>query len=183
MNKRIAIFVDGSNLSASSRAAGFRIDFAKVLKYWQGQGFVHSACYFTALPPKDIQSPLRTLTDWLQYNGWFLVSKETKDHLTSDGIFRVKGNMDVEIATDAVVMSDKISDLVLFSGDGDFCHLVKVLQSKGIHVTVISHFSRHDDCQISDDLRRQANVFMDLKRHRELFELQRRGYGQQNNGS
>src|SRR6266566_1791882 len=169
MTKRIAIFVDGSNLSASSRAAGFRIDFAKVLKHWQNEGQVQDASYFTALPPKDVPSPLRTLTDWLQYNGWFLITKEVKDHLGADGIFKIKGNMDVEIAVKAMSLSDRITDLVLFSGDGDFRYLIEALQHKGICVTVVSHFSRGDDCQISDDLRRQANVFLDLKRHREVL--------------
>jgi len=172
--KQIAIFVDGSNLAASARAAGFRIDFVKVLKYWQDQGKVIDASYFTALPSKEVPSPLRKLVDFLQYNGWVLVTKEVKDHLSSDGIFRVKGNMDVEIAVKAILLSDRITDLVLFSGDGDFTCLVEELQRKGIVVTVVSHFSRGDDCQISDDLRRQSNSFMDLKRHRDAFELKRR---------
>lgn len=171
---KIAILVDGSNLSAACRAAGFRVDYKKVLEHYAAQGQIVYAGYFTALPPRDVKTGLRNLTDWLQYNDWFVESKETKDHITSDGIFKTKGNMDVEITVKAMQLIDKITHLVLFSGDGDFCHLVKTLQTAGVHVTAISHFSWKDDCQVSDDLRRQVNSFLDLKSQRGVFSLERR---------
>jgi uncharacterized LabA/DUF88 family protein len=169
--KQIAIFVDGSNLSAACRSAGFFIDYAKVLKFWQDQGSVINASYFTALPPRQIDTPLRKLIDWLTYNNWSVLTKETKDLLTSEGLFKMKGNVDVEIAVSATMLMNKITHFVLFSGDGDFTFLVKTLQSSGVHVTAVSHFSTDDRCQISDELRRQVNLFIDLKNHRREWEL------------
>jgi uncharacterized LabA/DUF88 family protein len=51
---------------------------------------------------------------------------------------------------------------VLFSGDGDFRALVEALQRSGVRVTVISTIAVQPP-MIADELRRQADVFTDLK--------------------
>lgn len=160
---KIAIFIDGSNLSKAIRNAGYRLDYDKVLDYFSQQGDVVAARYFTALPPRDVFSDIRRLVDRLSYHGWNIVSRETKDLLSDDGVFKMKGNMDVDIAVHAMQLSSHITHLVLFSGDGDFVPLVHALQSKTIKVTAVSHHSRGDTCMIADDLRRQVNEFLDLK--------------------
>jgi uncharacterized LabA/DUF88 family protein len=162
--KSFAVFVDGSNFSKALQHAKFTIDYDRVLIHYRNQGTLLFPKYFTALPPKEVVSPLRRLIDRLQYNGWTIVTKETKSLITSEGLLRNKGDMDVEIACHAFEVADRITDLVLFSGDGDFRCLVEFMQWRGVQVTAVSHHSHKDDCIIADELRRQVNTFIDIKK-------------------
>ena len=156
--KRIGIFIDGSNLYMSTKALGFRVDFTKLLNYYKQQGDVAHAYYFTALPPKDVQSPLRKMIDYVDYNGWTVIQKETKTYVNPEGVEKLKGNMDVEIAVHVSETAPFITNLILFSGDGDFRVLLESIQRRhGIHCTVVSARSL-----VADGLRRQANEFVDL---------------------
>jgi uncharacterized LabA/DUF88 family protein len=163
VTNRIAIYIDGSNLSKAIRAAGYRLDYDKVLSYFSEQGYIVSAKYFTALPPRTVHADVRRLIDRLSYHGWNIVSRETKDLLSSDGLFKMKGNMDVDIAVHAMCVYSQIDRLILFSGDGDFVPLVSALQERGVKVTAISHLANNDSCMIADELRRQVDQFIDLK--------------------
>ncbi len=163
--KRIGIFIDGSNLYMSTKALGFRVDFTKLLNYYKQQGDVAHAFYFTALPPKDVQSPLRKMIDYVDYNGWTVIQKETKSYVNPEGVEKLKGNMDVEIAVHVSETAPFITNLILFSGDGDFRVLLESVQRRhGIHCTVVSARSL-----VADGLRRQANEFVDLASLRDAF--------------
>lgn len=155
--KRIAIFVDGSNFAAACNTIGLRPDYAKIVAYFRAEGDVVGCYYFTALPPKEVYSPLRQVVDRLTYNGWRLVTKETKTY----GTF-IKGNMDIEIVVQAFRMCEHIDDIILFSGDGDFRSMVEEVQSRGVRVHVVSVLTRDEKNMTSDELRRQVDSFIDL---------------------
>lgn len=161
-SKTSCILIDGSNLYAANKALGLPpIDYRKIPSYFEGT--VHKALYFTALPPKDEQSSLRPMIDFLEYNGWNVIQKEVKrftDPVTKE--VKTKGNMDVEITTMALELAPYCTDIVLFTGDGDFRFLVETLQRRwGIKVTVVSTIKTRP-AMIADELRRQADVFVDL---------------------
>jgi len=163
--KRIGICIDGSNLYMSTKALGFRVDFTKLLNYYKQQGDVAHAFYFTALPPKDVQSPLRKMIDYVDYNGWTVIQKETKSYVNPEGVEKLKGNMDVEIAVHVGETAPFITNLILFSGDGDFRVLLESIQRRhGIHCTIVSARSL-----VADGLRRQANEFIDLATLKDAF--------------
>lgn len=163
--KRIGIFIDGSNLYHSAKALGFSVDFVKLLAYYKTQGEVVKAFYFTALPPKTEHSNLRTLIDFVDFNGYTVIQKETKTFTNVGGDVKLKGNMDVEIAVHAGEVAPFITHLVLFSGDGDFRVLLESVQRRyGIHCTVVSARSL-----VSDMLRRQADEFKDLNELKSEF--------------
>lgn len=164
--KRIAIFVDGSNLSAAVSKVGFRPDFDKIVSYFAREGEVVGSYYFTALPKED--NPLRKLTDRLEYNGWRLITKETKTYDNGP----MKGNMDVEIVVQAFRMLEYITDLVLFSGDGDFRSMVEELQNRALRVTAVAHFAKNGDNMTADELRRQVNRFIPLASLRKEIALE-----------
>jgi len=159
--EKIALFVDGANLYATSRSLGFDIDYKKMLKYFQKQAYLLRAYYYTALIEDQEYSSIRPLIDWLDYNGYKLVTKPTKEFTDSAGRRKVKGNMDIELAVDALELVPTVDHFVLFSGDGDFRCLVEALQRKGRKVSVISTVSTQPP-MIADDLRRQADHFIDL---------------------
>ena len=159
--ERIALFIDGANLYAAARALGFDIDYKRLLEVFAEKGRLIRAFYYTALPEDQEYSPIRPLVDWLDYNGFTMVTKPTKEFTDSTGRRKVKGNMDIELAVDLMEMAPAIDHVVLFSGDGDFRRLVEAVQLKGLRVTVVSTV-RSQPSMVADELRRQADVFLDL---------------------
>lgn len=158
---RIALFIDGANLYATAKSLGFDIDYKRLLKEFQSRGKLIRAFYYTALVEDQEYSSIRPLVDWLDYNGFAVVTKPTKEFVDALGRRKVKGNMDIELAVDAMEMADHIDHLVLFSGDGDFRSLVEAVQRKGVRVSVVST-NVTQPAMVADELRRQADEFIDL---------------------
>ena len=160
-SNQVALFIDGANLHATARALGFDIDYKRLLKEFEGRGTLLRAFYYTAIIEDQEYSSIRPLTDWLNYNGYTVVTKATKEFTDASGRRKVKGNMDIELAVDAMELAEQIDQMVLFSGDGAFRSLVEAVQRRGVRVTVISTMSSQPP-MIADELRRQADVFTDL---------------------
>ena len=160
-SNRIALFIDGANLHATARTLGFDIDYKRLLNEFEGRGSLLRAFYYTAIIDDEEYSSLRPLTDWLSYTGYTVVTKAVKEFTDAGGRRKVKGNMAVELAVDAMDLADQIDQMVLFSGDGAFRYLVEAVQRRGVRVTVISTISSQPPI-IADELRRQADVFTDL---------------------
>ncbi len=169
--ERVALFIDGANLHAAARALKLDIDFRRLRDFFAGQSQLVRAFYYTALIEDGDYSPLRPLVDWLDYNGYAVITKPAKTFTDSEGQRRVKGNMDIEIAVDAMDFTNHINHFVLFSGDGDFRRLVEALQWKGARVTVCSTM-RGSPPLVADELRRQADRFLDLEEIREFITRQ-----------
>jgi uncharacterized LabA/DUF88 family protein len=159
--ERIALFIDGANLYASAKSLGFDIDYKRLLKEFQAKGRLIRAFYYTALVDDQEYSSIRPLVDWLDYNGYAVVTKPAKEFVDSTGRRKVKGNMDIELAVAAMEMAEHIDHMVLFSGDGDFRSLVEAVQRKGVRVSVVSTVSTQPS-MVADELRRQADDFVDL---------------------
>ena len=159
--EKIAMFIDGANLYATSRSLGFDIDYRKLLASFNKRAYLLRAYYYTALVEDQEYSPIRPLVDWLDYNGFRLVTKSAREYTDAQGRKRWRGDMDVEIAVDMMEMAAHADHLVLFSGDGDFRVLVEAIQRKGARVTVVSTVKSQPP-MASDDLRRQADNFVDL---------------------
>lgn len=159
--EKIALFIDGANLYATSKALGFDIDYRKLLTTFQKRGYLLRAYYYTALIEDQEYSSIRPLIDWLDYNGYKVVTKPAKEFTDSTGRRKIKGNMDIELAIDAMELADVVDHYVIFSGDGDFRSLVEALQRRGRKVSVVSTMTSQPP-MISDDLRRQADNFIDV---------------------
>ena len=159
--ERIALFIDGANLYATAKTLGFDIDYKRMLKEFHSRGRLVRAFYYTALIEDQEYSSIRPLIDWLDYNGFSVVTKPTKEFVDSMGRRKVKGSMDIELAVDAMEMANHIDHMVLFSGDGDFRSLVAAVQRKGVRVSVVSTITTQPP-MVADELRRQADEFVDL---------------------
>ncbi len=158
---RVALFIDGANLYSAAKALNFDIDYKKLLDEFRKRGVLIRAYYYTAIVEGDDYSPIRPLVDWLDYNGFSLVTKSAREYTDSQGRKRWRGDMDIEIAVDMMELSASADHLVLFSGDGDFRALVEAVQRKGVRVTVVSTVKSQPP-MASDDLRRQADNFVEL---------------------
>ncbi len=158
----IAIFIDGPNLYSSARALGFDIDYRKLLELFGSQGRLVRAFYYTALMDDQEYSSIRPLVDWLDYNGYTMVTKPAKEFTDAMGHRKIKGNMDIEIAVDMMEMGSKVDHIVLFSGDGDFRRLIEAVQREGVRVSVVSTL-RTSTPKVADELRRQTDAFIELQ--------------------
>ena len=158
---RTALFIDGVNLYATARALGFDIDYRRLLREFQDRGALLRAFYYTAIVEDQEYTSIRPLVDWLDYNGYTVVTKPTKEFVDAGGRRKVKGSMSIELAVNAMELADRIDAMVLFSGDGDYRPLLKAMQRRGVHVTVVSTLATQP-AMVADELRRQADAFLDL---------------------
>ena len=159
--ERVALFIDGANLYATAKSLGFDIDYKRLLGVFRSKSQLVRALYYTALAEEQEYSSIRPLIDWLDYNGFTMVTKPTKEFTDATGRRKVKGNMDIELAVDAMRLADSLDHIVIFSGDGDFRSLVAALQQKGKRVSVVSTLQTQPP-MIADELRRQADQFVEI---------------------
>src|SRR4051794_29631331 len=160
-NERLALFIDGANLYATAKALGFDIDYKRVLALFRTKGQLVRSLYYTALNEDQEYSSIRPLVDWLDYNGYTMVTKPTKTFTDALGHRKTKGNMDIELTVDAMRLAEELDHVVLFTGDGDFRALVAALQMRGRRVSVVSTLQTQPP-MVADELRRQADQFIDL---------------------
>jgi len=160
---RTAILIDGANLYKASRALGFDVDYKSLLAKTRQSVRLLRAAYYTAMQEDRDQefSPLRPLVDWLDYNGYAMVTKPMKEFTDAQGQRRFKGSTDVELVVDMMLLADRVDHIVLFSGNGEFRRAVEAVQAKGVRVTVVSTIQSQPP-MAADDMRRQADVFIDL---------------------
>ncbi len=161
IEEKVAVFIDGANLYAATRALGFDIDYKLLLSWFKEESRLVRAFYYTAMFDDQEYSPIRPLVDWLDYNGYTMVTKPVKEFVDQNGRRKVKTNIDIELALDMIELAENVDHVVLFSGDGDFRRLVKFVQRKGVRVTVVSTIQTSPS-MASDELRRQADQFIDL---------------------
>ena len=173
-DERLALLIDGANLYSSAKALGFDIDYKLLRQEFVNRGKLLRAVYYTALVENDDYSPIRPLADWLNYNGFTMVSKAAKEFTDSQGHKKTKGNIDVELTVDAMELAPHVDHIVLFSGDGDFRAMIESVQRQGVRVSVVSTI-RSQPSMIADELRRQCDNFIDLDDLRDVIGRQVRG--------
>lgn len=159
--EKVALFIDGANLYGTAKSLGFDIDYKLLLSEFQSKAYVLRAYYYTVLVEDQEYSSIRPLIDWLDYNGYTVVTKPMREFYDSAGRRKVKGNIDIELAVDAMEIVEHIDHLILFSGDGDFRSVVEAVQRKGKKVSVVSSVTTQPP-MVADELRRQADHFIDL---------------------
>lgn len=166
-SERVILLIDGANLYATAKSLAFDIDYKRLLSFFKQKSHLIRAIYYTAIADDQEYSSIRPLIDWLDYNGYTMMTKPTKEYTDATGRRKVKGNIDIELAVDAMRLADTVDHFVLFSGDGDFRSLVSALQQKGRRVSVVSTLQTQP-AMVSDELRRQADQFIDLADLEEL---------------
>jgi uncharacterized LabA/DUF88 family protein len=159
--EKTVILIDGPNLYATAKTLGFDLDYKKLLAEFRARENLVRAKYYTAVDDDEEFSSITPLIDWLDYNGYSVVTKPTKSFTDVEGRRKVKGNMDVELAVEAMELASYVGHIVLFSGDGDFRTLIEAVQRRGVRVTVVSSVASQPP-MCADELRRQADTFIDL---------------------
>jgi uncharacterized LabA/DUF88 family protein len=162
-NEKTALFIDGANLYKAARALGFDMDYKSLLAKARASSKLLRAYYYTAIQEDKDQdySPLRPLVDWLDYNGYTMVTKTAREFTDATGKKRFKGSTDIELVVDMLTLAPKLDHIVIFTGNGDFKRAIEALQAQGVRVTVVSTIKSQPPLA-SDELRRQADRFVDL---------------------
>ncbi|SRR5579871_146397 len=160
-SNRTALFIDGPNFHSAARALGFDVDYRRLLNEFDKRCRLVRALYYTTISDDQQYSSVRPLVDWLDYNGYTVVTKPAKEYVDVGGRRRAKNDMGIEIAVDALLLSEHLDEVVLFSGDGNFRPLVEAIQRRGVRVSVVSSLSTAPP-MIADELRRQADLFIEL---------------------
>ncbi len=159
--ERLALFIDGANLYSAARSLGFDIDYKRPARSVRRQGPARPRLLLYGADGRSGVFADPPLIDWLDYNGYTLVTKPAKEFTDAFGRRKIKGNMDIELAIDVMEMAPHLDHIVLFSGDGDFRRLVEAVQRKGVRVTVVST-TRSQPPMVADELRRECDNFVEL---------------------
>jgi uncharacterized LabA/DUF88 family protein len=162
-SEKTALFIDGANLYKAARALGFDMDYKSLLAKARTASQLVRAYYFTSIQEDREQdySPLRPLVDWLDYNGYTMVTKLAREFTDATGRKRFKGSTDIELAVEMMALAPRIDHMILFSGNGDFRRAIEAVQAQGVRVSVVSTIKSQPP-MASDELRRQADRFFDL---------------------
>ena len=160
-NERTVLFIDGANLYSAARALQFDIDYKRLLDLFRTKGQLIRAYYYTVLIEDQEYSPIRPLVDWLDYNGYTLVTKPAREFTDQSGRRRIRNSTDVELAVDMMDLADRIDHAVLFSGDSAYRRLIEAVQRRGCRVSVVSTVKSAPPLA-ADEVRRQADVFVEL---------------------
>jgi len=167
-DEKLALFIDGTNLYSAARGLDLEIDFRRLIQEFRKRGRLLRANYYTTILETDEHNPVRPLVDWLAYNGFNTITKAAREYSDRDGRRRVRGSMDIEIATDMLELTPALDHIVLFAGNGDFRRVVEAIKAKGVRVTVISSVKSQPQV-IADELRREADAFIDLAEMADLI--------------
>jgi uncharacterized LabA/DUF88 family protein len=173
-HEKTVVFIDGANLYATARGLEFDIDYKKLLTLFREESNLVRAYYYTVLIEDQEYSPIRPLVDWLDYNGYTLVTKPAKDFTDSQGRRRIRNSIDVDLAVDMLEIAERVDHVVLFSGDGGYRRLVEAVQRRGARVTVVST-TAGGSASVDDELRRQADSFIDVRDLRDEITRERSG--------
>ena len=159
-NERIALLIDGASLHQTVRNLGFEIDFRRLVHEFQTYGTILRAFYYTTIR-EDQFSSVRPLLDWLDYNGFTVRTKPAREHDDGEGRRTTKRSMGVDLAVDALEIASHVDHIFLFSGDSNFRRAIESVQRTGVKVSVVSSL-RTTPPTVSDELRRQANNFIEI---------------------
>lgn len=159
--ERLGLFIDGAHLYGASRNLGFDVDYKNLLGFFRRQARLVRASYYTSLLENDDYSPLRPLVDWLGYNGYAVITKPAREFTDAAGRRRVRGDISVEMTVDVLSLAPRLDHAVIFAGDGDLRRMVEGAQQLGLRISVLSTI-RTQPGMIADELRRQADQFIDL---------------------
>lgn len=130
--QRVGVFIDVQNMFyAAKHLYSSKLNFPKLLDFIaRGRPLCRAIAYVVKTPEID-QSNFLTM---LRSNGYEVRVKDLKQR--PDG--SSKGDWDMGLALDALMMSEKLDVVAIVSGDGDFVELVSALKARGTRVEVYS---------------------------------------------
>lgn len=154
--ERIGLFVDGIGLHHAADVLQLRVDFKRLLALFRQRGRLVRAHYYTVSLQDAGPNPQKPLLDWLTFNGFTVVTRKAMDSDESANALALA----VNISVDAMQLAANLDRIVLVSQCRELQRLIEVLKIMGRNVSVVSTLRHH---MVADELRRQADEFLDLE--------------------
>lgn len=85
--------------------------------------------------------------------GWKITVKNVRRFTDEEGNVTTKANADLDLAVDAMLQAERLDQILLVTGDGDFLQVVSALQNKGCRVELVGFKN------VSRALQRQVDAF------------------------
>jgi uncharacterized protein (TIGR00288 family) len=161
-DQRIGVFVDVQNMYYSSRNLYEKhVNFGEILETSvKGRQLIRAISYVIKADNQEEQKFFGAL-DKL---GFEVRQKDLQTYLSGTK----KGDWDVGIAIDAIIMAPKLDVVTLVTGDGDFTPLVNYLRYMGVIVEIVGFGST-----TSNRLLEAADDFIDLEQDVDRYLLDR----------
>ena len=155
---KIGVYVDAENIQLNG-GYGLRYDVLRKFAEREG-GLVQRLNTYLAVDRQRMERDRiyrrkrEKYLNRLRDGGWYVFEKAVKRFQDDEGNIVCKANADMELAIDTLVQSEKLDRILLVTGDGDFCRLIRALQDKGCRVEVVG-FSN-----VSRDIKKSGDFFM-----------------------
>jgi uncharacterized LabA/DUF88 family protein len=142
---KVKVYIDGANMFYTQKRLGWFMDWKKIKDYIDQEKEVVEWKYYVGTKGGD-EKMLKYLR-YLNFVGFNTITKPLKKikvdrgEIFSQNIepdFIYKANFDVEITADILLEKSKLDEVIMFSGDSDFCYLVKKLKDIGVKMVVLS---------------------------------------------
>lgn len=132
---RLGVFVDVPNVMYGVDQDSKPVHMGKLLDFLsEGRELVRATAYSPVSDdPREPIEQQKFVAPFVPYN-YRITTKPLKRF--ADG--SIKGNFDVEMALDMLLMADRLDILSIVSGDADFSRAVEAVQTRGVRVEVVA---------------------------------------------
>lgn len=155
---RVGVFIDSANISMNG-GRGMRFDVLREFAVRDG-GEVARLNVYVSYDAKRAETDEEYKRGQFQFHsilrdfGYKVIQKPVKWYTDDKGQPVSKANVDLEMAVDLLLQSEKLDRVVLATGDGDFIQVVRALQNRGLRVELVAFDN------VSVDLRGEADLFV-----------------------
>jgi len=158
LGTRVGVYVDVSNLTMNG-GYGMRYEVLREFACRNGARPVRLNAYVSydeqrAKNDPDYRDGQRRFHSALRDMGFKVIRKIMKWYTDETGARFGKANVDLDLAVDVLLQSDKLDKVLLATGDGDFTRVVSTIQNKGCRVEVLAFDN------VSRDLRDEADLYI-----------------------
>lgn len=162
LTERIGLFIDGISLQHAANVLQMKLDFKRLLQLFQQRGHLVGANYYSVIPPQPAADTAKPLLDWLSYNGFNVLARSSPHAGDAENIL----SLAVDISVDAMQRAAHLDHVVLISACRELQSLICALKTMGRRVSVVSTMRGHST---PDELRRHADIFLDLEELRPII--------------
>lgn len=155
---RVGVFVDSANISMNG-GRGMRFDVLREFAARDGGEVVRLNVYVSYDERRAEEDPEYRRGQFqfhsiLRDFGYKVIQKAVRWYRDEHGESVAKANVDLDMAVDLLLQSDKLDKVVLATGDGDFVQVVRALQNRGCRVELVAFDN------VSTELRSEADLFV-----------------------
>ena len=154
---RVGVFVDAENVRYNG-GYQMRYDVLRRFAAREGGSLQRLNTYQAvdeerAKEDMEYRKKSRSYQQMVRDFGWKIFVKPVRRYTDEAGNVTTKANADLDMAVEAMLQADKLDQVLLVTGDGDFIQVVTALQNMGCRVELIGFRN------VSGDLKKAVDTF------------------------